>query len=96
MRRQSSEGLNIGNESFTGTSSDGSTPRVGLTFRRYENLRLFIAALKLRYLVHVRPGINLKTIARKEERWEEMLREIALQWVEAAAEEKRNEEPDSD
>lgn len=94
MRRHSSEGLGSGDHSFTATS-DG-TPRVGLTFRRFENLRLFVAALKLRYLVLIRPEINIKTIARKEEGWMDMLQEIAGQWVEAAAEEKRNEEPDSD
>lgn len=99
MRRQSSDGMGI--ESFTTSSDtsappDGSKPRIGLTFRRFENLRVFVAALKLRYLVQIRAEINIKSIARKEEGWQEMLEEIAVQWVEAAAEEKRNEDPDSE
>lgn len=98
MRRQLSDGM--GNESFTPSSDtsapDGSKPRIGLTFRRFENLRVFVAALKLRYLIQIRAEINIKSIARKEEGWEEMLEEIAVQWVEAAGEEKRNEDPDSD
>lgn len=97
MRRASSEGLS-GDDSSTinAGSGIGKSTRIGLTFRRFENLRVFIAALKLRYLIQVRDGINVKTIARKEEGWRDMLLEIAFSWVEAAAEEKRNEDIQSD
>jgi hypothetical protein len=78
-----------------GGSSDGPK-RIGLTFRRMENLRVFMAAVKLRYLVQFKGSIDLKVIARKEEGWMEMLKELACCWVMAAAEEKRNEEPDSE
>lgn len=95
MRRSSSEGLSNDGSLMPNVNADG-TRRVGLTFRRLENLRLFVGALRLRYLVQMSPNIDLKAIARKTDGWEDMLKEIACAWVNAAAEEKRNEEPDSD
>lgn len=91
MRRASSEGL-----SGDDAAEKGNKSRIGLTFRRHENLRLFVAALKLRYLIQINPRIDIKIIARKEEDWREMLEEVACTWVRAAAEEKRNEEVDSE
>ena len=90
MRRSSSGG------SVSDDGRQGGQPKVGLTFRRAENLRVFVAALKLRYLVQPGAHIDIKVIARKEAGWMDMLGEIAVQWVQAAAQEKREEEPDSD
>ena len=92
MRRVSSEGLS-GNDSLV---INGNKSRIGLTFRRFENLRVFVAALRLRYLVQLSHHVDIKFIARKEEGWREMMAEIACKWVEAAAEEKWNEHLDSD
>lgn len=94
MRRASSEGLSGDDSTINGPNSHNK--RIGLTFRRFENLRVFVAALKLRYLIQVRPDVNIKTIARKEQGWRDMLLDIAFSWIEAAAEEKRNEEVESD
>jgi hypothetical protein len=90
MRRSSSDG---------GTSDDGrqeGKPKIGLTFRRAENLRVFVAALKLRYLVEMGSNVDIKVIARKELDWMNILEEVACKWVHAAAQEKREEEPESD
>lgn len=92
MRRVSSEGLS-GDDSVV---INNNKSRIGLTFRRLENLRVFVAAIKLRYSIQLSQNIDLRIIARKEEGWREMITEIASKWVEAAAYEKRNEETDSD
>lgn len=83
-----------------GVSDDGrqlasGQPKVGMTFRRAENLRVFAAALKLRYLIQLDPGFDVRVVARREPGWTQMLEDMATQWVQAAAHEKREEEPDS-
>ncbi|KZV98924.1 hypothetical protein EXIGLDRAFT_746432 [Exidia glandulosa HHB12029] len=73
-------------------------------FRRIENLRLFAAALKLRYLVPlVAPGQNpppgpeppivfdARVVARRDAGWEETLERVVRRWVDAVVAEKRAE-----
>ncbi|EJD38347.1 hypothetical protein AURDEDRAFT_139582 [Auricularia subglabra TFB-10046 SS5] len=74
------------------------------TFRRIENLRLFAAALKLRYLVPlVSPGQNAppgpeppivfdaRVVGKLEPGWEEVLERTVRRWVDAVVAEKRAE-----
>ncbi|KAG0150084.1 hypothetical protein CROQUDRAFT_652764 [Cronartium quercuum f. sp. fusiforme G11] len=74
-----------------GSSGEGS--RIGLTFRRMENLRVWAAALKLRFLI--KPNEEHRfvptTIARAEDGWEDMLEWMLLSWVEALRVEKVEE-----
>ena len=90
----------------TGSGVDAATParKVGFTFRRLENLRLFIAAVKLRYGANI--DVDVKRIVQRDARdkegvcnvpaWEAAMREVAVRWVRAAAAEKMEEEPDTD
>lgn len=75
--------------------------------RRLENLRVFIAALKLRYLIsdpssassgsgNKSGGVDARIIARKEDGWLEMLETVVCTWVNELAKEKRGEEEDDD
>lgn len=82
--------------------SDGGTARVGLTFRRLENLRVFVAAIKLRYSIHLRnergaqsregENFDVKVISRKDAEWETMLALAVSKWTQAVVKEKRNEQ----
>lgn len=81
--------------------SEGGIARVGLTFRRLENLRVWVAAIKLRYGIHLgrdrasskddTGSFDLKYIARKEVGWEDMLSTAVKRWTEAVVQEKREE-----
>lgn len=62
------------------------------TVRRFENLRLFLAAIKLRYLITLSSSVDSKAIAQKAEGWQDMLEEAACKWLEAVAREKRDEQ----
>lgn len=64
--------------------------RIGMTFRRSENLRIWAGALKHRYQISLSPksskssiGFDEKIIATKGELWEEMLENALKGWVEA-------------
>ncbi|KAA1470852.1 hypothetical protein DENSPDRAFT_798367 [Dentipellis sp. KUC8613] len=107
---------------------DGEKSRTGWTFRRTDNLRLWAAALKLRYMLPIvgptQTSNNLKpssadttpltspspslikfpttnteppihfdarTVARKDDGWEEMLERMFLRWVQAVVDEKRGQ-----
>lgn len=71
------------------TSSE-TNERVGLTFRRMDNLRVWAAALKLRYLIKSNT-FEPKIVARGEEGWENMLQGLLIGWIEALIVEKREE-----
>ncbi|KAI5474972.1 hypothetical protein MNV49_002156 [Pseudohyphozyma bogoriensis] len=78
---------------------------VGATFRRVENLGVWAAALKFRYLLALDPprpsattsstseaeAFSAKAIARKEEGWKERLEFAVLAWAEKVVAEKREE-----
>lgn len=70
------------------------------TFRRLENLRVWSAALRLRYNIHCsslndsrKGGVNFdpKTVARKEVGWAEMLEELVKRWMNEVVGESRDE-----
>lgn len=90
---------------MVGGAGGAPARKVGFTFRRLENLRLFVAAVKLRYGVNI--DVDVKPIVQRDVRdgeedvgdapaWEAAMREVAVRWVAAAAAEKREEEPDTD
>jgi len=77
--------------------------KIGWTFRRIDNLRLWTAALRLRYQIPLSssPLINksssdppfllfdAKTVARREEGWDTMLEGVVGRWVEEVVGDKR-------
>lgn len=110
-------------QSASGENEDKG--RKGWTFRRSDNLRLWAAALKLRYLIPIvapspplgstiKPSssdstpmtsplpstvkfpntepqvyFDARTVARRDEGWEEMLEQILERWVQAVVDERR-------
>lgn len=78
-----------GGSTFLEGTSGG---RIGLTFRRLENLRLFVAAVKLRYLVSSADMNACKSIARKGEGWQQALATLAFDWLEAISAEVEKKE----
>ncbi|KAH7102484.1 hypothetical protein BKA62DRAFT_637538 [Auriculariales sp. MPI-PUGE-AT-0066] len=91
-------------EAIHDIAQETSTTDKVYTFRKIENLRLFAAAVKLRYLVPlVAPGQNAppgpeppivfdgRVVARQETGWEETLERVLRRWVEAVVTEKRAE-----
>ncbi|BGP30939.1 hypothetical protein JCM10296v2_002701 [Rhodotorula toruloides] len=82
------------------STSDGGGGRekIGQTFRRAENLRLWAGALKHRYNLAFAgpPPFDPKTVAaRKEERWRDGLERAVGEWAEVAAKEVRGEEEEA-
>ena len=113
LRRVSSEGASTSASDDDAAGVDRRRPasqagaparKVGFTFRRLENLRLFVAAVKLRYGVNI--DVDVKRIVQRDARdeegtgvtpaWKAAMREVAVRWVRAAAAEKMEEEPDTD
>ncbi|KAJ8463094.1 hypothetical protein ONZ45_g17705 [Pleurotus djamor] len=86
-------------------SSDVEGVKTGWTFRRIDNLILWVGALKLRYLlpIHIPPGqpkfpptvigtpmtFSARQVARKEDGWDTMLETVLLRWADRVVEERR-------
>ncbi|EGG03898.1 uncharacterized protein MELLADRAFT_117173 [Melampsora larici-populina 98AG31] len=64
------------NQNHSSSSSDPNE-RIGLTYRRMDNLRVWAAALKLRYLIKSQ-GFEPKVVSRGEDGWEKMLESFGV------------------
>jgi hypothetical protein len=71
-------------------AAQSATTKIGTTYRRFENLRTWAAANKLRYSLNF-VRLDAKRVARSENGWMEMLEGAVVRWAEKVVEEKRVE-----